>query len=77
MSAGYLAKCARKKKHATQAEAEKHRQGLIKAGTWKSASSNTYFCNQCGGYHAGRVNGSPRGKGRKRAKNTPRYLATQ
>lgn len=77
MSAGYLAKCARKKRHPTQADAEDHRQRLVDIGRWRAASSNTYFCNVCGHWHAGRTNGSPRGKGRKRAKNTPRYLDTQ
>ena len=77
MSAGYLAKCARKKRHPTQAEAEKQRAGLIGAGLWKAATSNTYFCSQCGHYHAGRMRGAPRGKGREMAKNTPRFLASQ
>lgn len=78
MSAGYLAKCARKKRHPTQAEAEKQRQGLIRSAGWKAANSNTYFCNQCGHWHAGRMKrGIPRGKGHKTAKNTPRFLASQ
>jgi hypothetical protein len=77
MSAGYLAKCGRKKRHPTQAEAEKQRQGLIGAGMWKAATSNTYFCSQCGCYHAGRIKGAPRGKGRQTAKNAPRFLASQ
>jgi rubrerythrin len=77
VSAGYLAKCGRKKRHPDQARAEKHRQNLIRAGIWRAASSNTYFCNQCGNWHAGRIKGAPRGKGRKTAKNTPRFLASQ
>lgn len=81
MSVGYMAKCSArgkpKKQHATQAEAEKQREGLIKQGIWTRAASNTYFCNQCGHYHAGRLGRSNRGKGRKRAKNTPRHLASQ
>ena len=81
MSRGYLAKCTSskgvpKKRHDTQAEAEKQRQGLIAAKIWKPVNSNTYFCSQCGGWHAGSVGKSNRGKGRNRtAKNTPRFLA--
>jgi rubrerythrin len=77
MSVGYLAKCARKRRHATQALAEKQRQGLIRAGKWRGDNSNTYWCNQCGHWHAGHLNGSPRGQGKRPAKNTPRHLASQ
>lgn len=77
MSAGYLAKCARKMRHPSQAEAEEHRQHLIRMRRWTPAGSNTYFCNQCGSWHAGRVKGVPRGKGRRTAKNTPRFLDSQ
>lgn len=77
MSAGYLAKCGRKMRHQTQTKAEEHRQKLIRAGIWWAGNSNTYFCNQCGSWHAGRLKDTPRGKGRKTAKNTPRFLASQ
>lgn len=81
MSVGYLAKCSSrgkpKKQHPTQAEAEKQRESLIKAGIWRRGNTNTYFCNQCGHYHAGRVGRSNRGRSRKPAKNPPRHLATQ
>lgn len=77
MSVGYMAKCARKRRHETQELAEKHRQALIKAGVWRAATSNTYFCNNCGGYHAGRMGGTPRGKNRTTAKNARRHLDTQ
>jgi hypothetical protein len=82
MSRGYLKKCSNrfgrpKKAHPTQAEAETQRSGMIHAGKWTPGGSNTYFCNQCGGYHAGELGCSNRGKGRRTAKNTPRHLATQ
>lgn len=82
MSVGYLKKCSSngkpKKKHATQAEAEKQRAGLIALKKWTWGGSNTYFCNQCGGWHAGSLGRANRGKGRKvAAKNTPRHLASQ
>jgi hypothetical protein len=65
MSAGYLAKCATKRRHATQALAEDHRRAMVRMGRWTTAGSNTYFCNQCGSFHAGRMGASNRGKGRK------------
>jgi len=81
VSAGYLKKCsngrAPKKQHATQEEAEGQRSQLIAAGVWKASSSNTYFCNQCGWWHAGSLGKANRGRARKTAKNTPRFLATQ
>lgn len=81
MSAGYMAKCSShgkpKKKHLTQADAEGQRASLIKAGVWKPSTSNTYFCNQCGFYHAGSTGRSNRGGGKKAAKNRPGFLATQ
>lgn len=77
MSAGYLAKCSRKVRHPSQAKAEEHRRYMIRVGMWRAGSSNTYPCNQCGCWHAGRMKGAPRGKGRKAAKNTPRFLASQ
>jgi rubrerythrin len=82
MSVGYLKKCSSngrpKKQHRTQAEAEAQRAGLVHAGRWTWNGSNTYWCNQCGFYHAGQLGKANRGKGRKvAAKNRPRYLATQ
>lgn len=82
MSVGYMKKCsngrAPKKQHPSQAEAEKQRGQLIARGVWTSGGSNTYFCNQCGWWHAGSLGRANRGKGRKQtAKNTPRHLATQ
>lgn len=81
MSVGYLAKCSSrgrpKKSHPTQAAAEAHRSALIAAGRWRAATSNTYFCGQCGGYHAGSTGTANRGGGKKPAKNAPRHLASQ
>lgn len=81
MSVGYMAKCSSrgkpKKQHTTQASAEEQRRGLIKAGIWRADRTNTYFCNQCGHWHAGRLGRSNRGKGKRTAKNTPRHLASQ
>lgn len=81
MSAGYLKKCSSggrpKKSHPTQADAEGQRWSLVAAGMWKASTSNTYFCNQCGGWHAGEMGRGNRGKGRQIAKKTPRHLDTQ
>lgn len=82
MSVGYLAKCSSrgrpKKSHPTQALAEAQRWGLIRVGKWRAGATNTYFCGQCGGWHAGSLGKANRGKGRKAiAKNTPRHLASQ
>lgn len=72
MSAGYMAKCGLKKHHATQAEAEAHRTRLIRMRKYTRANSNTYWCNVCGGFHAGRLGKPNRGKGR-RIKTRPIY----
>lgn len=82
MSVGYLKKCSSngkpKTKHRTQAEAEAQRSSLIAQGKWTRGNSNTYWCNQCGAYHAGKLGRSNRGKGRRvAAKNIPRHLASQ
>jgi hypothetical protein len=82
MSAGYLKKCSSngrpKKAHPTQAEAEGQRWALIKLGKWTPGNSNTYWCGECGGYHAGKLGRANRGGGRKKAaKNAPRFLASQ
>jgi hypothetical protein len=82
MSVGYMKKCSSqgkpKQQHPTQESAEGQRASLIAAKIWTKGGSNTYFCNQCGWYHAGKLGAANRGKGRKvAAKNKPRHLATQ
>lgn len=81
MSVGYMAKCSSrgrpKKQHETQEAAEGQRAQLIAAGIWKPGTSNTYFCNQCGFYHAGSTGRANRGQSKKAAKHRPRFLATQ
>jgi hypothetical protein len=81
MSRGYLAKCSSggkpKKSHATLELAEAMRSAMIAKGKWTAAGSNAYWCNQCGGYHAGRVGSVHRGKGRPTVKNIPRFLPCQ
>lgn len=82
MSAGYLKKHYNrngtpKQGFVTNKAAEDFRKRMISSGRWRSADTNTYFCNVCGEYHAGRMGRSHRGKSRKAAKNTPRHLASQ
>jgi hypothetical protein len=82
MSVGYLKKCTSngkpKAKFLTQAAAEAFRTSLVKLGRWTYGGSNTYWCNQCGFYHAGKLGRANRGKGRKvAAKNRPRHLDCQ
>lgn len=67
MAAGYLAKCAGKRQHETQAQAEAHRTHLVHIGKYTMSGSNTYPCNQCGAWHVGRAAGN---KDRGRAKGT-------
>jgi len=62
MSAGYMAKCARKKRYETRAEAEAHRGAMIARGQWRRADTNSYRCNNCGGWHDGHVGSRNRGK---------------
>jgi rubrerythrin len=64
VSAGYLRKCAGKKRHKTSEEAEQHRRSMVRAGHWTMGKSSTYRCNQCGTYHAGHIGTRNRGKGR-------------
>ena len=61
MSAGYLRKCARKRRHATQAEAEKHRRELVRLGS-PLRKTNTYFCIQCLSWHVGHIGEKNRGR---------------
>lgn len=81
MSVGYLKKCSTggkpKAQHATQAQAETQRAHMVRAGKWTWNGSNTYFCNQCGWYHAGRLGPANRGRSRSVAKKRPRHLDTQ
>lgn len=82
MSAGYLKKhyTSRgqpKQGFSTNRLAEDFRKRMIAAGRWRAADTNTYFCNVCGEYHAGRMGKAHRGRSRKAAKNTPRFLASQ
>jgi rubrerythrin len=82
MSVGYLKKCSSygrpKDQFLTQSEAEGRRASLIHQGKWTWGNSNTYWCNQCGFYHAGKLGRANRGKGRKvAAKNRPRHLDCQ
>jgi hypothetical protein len=65
MSVGYMAKCTRKKRHATLKEAENRRDRMIRQGRWRRDKTNVYPCNYCGGFHAGRLGKSNRGKNRK------------
>ncbi len=62
MSAGYLRKCATKIQHATKQAAEAHRRQMVRSGRWRLDQTNTYWCNQCGSFHAGRIGSSNRGK---------------
>lgn len=67
-----------KKQHPNREEAEKQRRSLIEIGVWTWSGSNTYACNCCGFFHAGRVGSVNRGGGRKgRAKNLRPTLHTQ
>ncbi len=67
MAAGYLAKCAGKRQHETQAQAEHHRAHLVRIGKYTMTGSNTYECNVCRHWHVGRAAGN---KNRGRAKGT-------
>lgn len=81
MSVGYLKKCSSggrpKTQHATQAAAEAQRARLVHEGKWTWNGSNTYWCNECGWYHAGRLGRANRGRSRTVAKNRPRHLDCQ
>lgn len=60
-----MAKCTRKKRHDTQQSAEAQRDRMIRQGRWRRDKTNTYPCNFCGGFHAGRLGRSNRGKNRR------------
>jgi hypothetical protein len=65
MAAGYLAKCAGKRKHDTEEQAEGHRNHLVRIGKYTMAGSNTYQCNVCRHWHVGRAAGTQfRGRAR-------------
>lgn len=67
MAAGYLAKCAGKRQHETEREAERHRIKLVAIGKYSMTGSNSYHCNVCGHWHVGRAAGT---QFRGRAKGT-------
>jgi hypothetical protein len=81
MSIGYLKKCSDgtqpKKRFGSRAQAEDFRRAMIGSGRWTANGSNTYSCNVCGQYHAGRLGRVNRGGGRQTAKNKPRHLDCQ
>lgn len=69
MSVGYMAKCAWKKQHVTQELAEAQRRHLVRIGKYRWSRSNTYLCNVCWHWHAGRIQGSAnRGKAKGHSK---------
>lgn len=65
-----------KTRHETQADAESQRRYLVSVGKWTLAMSNTYHCDVCGFWHAGRITVN-RGRARNQTKNKPRRLDTQ
>ncbi len=74
MAAGYLAKCAGKRQHETQEQAEGQRTHLVRIGKYTMAGSNTYECNVCGHWHVGGVRGSTnrgfaKGKGQRKGRS--------
>lgn len=81
MSVGYLKKCSSggrpKQVFTTQEKAEAFRSSLIRIGRWTPGNSNTYYCGEHGGYHAGRLGRANRGKGRKKAAKRAPFLPTQ
>jgi len=54
MSAGYLAKCARKVRYGTRQLALEARAAMVAGGRAINSQMSTYRCDQCGGYHNGR-----------------------
>jgi hypothetical protein len=54
MSAGYMRRCAQKKRFETKAEASEARASLAADS---SAPVSVYLCDQCLGFHVGRAGG--------------------
>jgi hypothetical protein len=57
-----MAKCGRKGRYTTKQAAERFRASMVARGLWNLPTSNTYRCNYCGGFHAGRVGRVNRGR---------------
>jgi hypothetical protein len=55
MSAGYMRRCARKKRYGDKPEASKAK-GALAGNT--GASVNVYRCDQCLGWHVGKADGA-------------------
>ena len=55
MSAGYLSKCAGKKRHETKELARDARAATVKGSRLLNSQMSTYRCDQCGGWHNGRT----------------------
>lgn len=66
MAAGYLRKCANKKRNPNKEAAEAQRSAMIRAGRGTKNGTNTYACNQCGCWHVGSVGVGRRGVSRGR-----------
>lgn len=66
MSAGYLRRCAGKRRHPDKGSAEAHRRSLARTGGRPLDKTNTYWCDQCLSWHVGGTGGVFRRKGRKR-----------
>lgn len=65
MSAGYMRRCASKRRHDEHESAECQRRQLVRAGKARMVNTNTYRCDQCLGWHVGHIGRRPRGKGRR------------
>ncbi len=82
MSAGYMKKHfdsqgKPKQSFASRKAAESFRTSMITAGRWRAEATNTYHCNWCGNYHAGRLGRVSRGGGRTPRKAAPTWFPTQ
>jgi hypothetical protein len=68
MSIGYLKKCSTglrpKQQFADRAAAESFRISMVVRRMWRLQDTNTYPCNQCQKWHAGRMGSNNRGSGR-------------
>lgn len=58
-----MRKCTGKIRYETKDQALKARTAQVSAGKWSLSNTNSYRCDQCGGYHNGHT-GRPAGKGR-------------